>query len=312
MLSNHMEPERSSAKGSRSALDQPGVVTAELASDDGDWRRPIWTVVLVCLIAIVISVLVSGVVLSVVAVADRGPRVLDDMDLLRSWAEDYGQTREGLLVLLLPTQIVFLLVACGAALLSPRPFASRLRLGGGVLPLWTWFVFIIATPIVGIVSSEVLSLFVTELSDNLKMIESVMRGHLGQSLPLLLVLVAVLPGVAEEVMFRGYLQTRLAERWTAVAAIIGSAVIFSAAHLDWTHGIGVLPLGIWLGAVAWRAESIWPAAVCHIVNNTFAVLGLKFQPEETIGVAMDPMTIGALIICGPAFLFSLYILHSDR
>jgi membrane protease YdiL (CAAX protease family) len=122
--------------------------------------------------------------------------------------------------------------------------------------------------------------------------------------------VAALPGVVEELMFRGYLQTRLAERLSPLWAILLSALVFSAAHLDVIHIIGVLPLGIWLGAVAWRAGSIWPAVICHAVNNTVAVLGLKYQPAEEVGVAMDPLTLGVLLVCGPAFLFSLVIFRS--
>jgi membrane protease YdiL (CAAX protease family) len=203
-----------------------------------------------------------------------------------------------------------LLVACAAAMISPRPFARRLSLGTGVMPFWTWIVFLVGTPIVGIVSSEILSLFVDDLSDNLKLIESMMRSHLVRSLPLLLVLVAVVPGVVEEIMFRGYLQTRLAERWSPVWAIAVSAVIFSAAHMDPLHGIGVLPLGLWLGAVAWRTASVWPAVLCHTVNNAVAVIGLKLQPDEKIGVAMDNVTLVVLMVCGPAFLFSLYLFRN--
>jgi membrane protease YdiL (CAAX protease family) len=264
----------------------------------------------VCVAAIVMSAMVSGATLAAAALVDRGAHVLDDVQRLTAWVEQYGQTRHGLLLMLLPSQMVFLLVACAAAAFSPRPFAARLGLGGGVLPWWTWAVFVIGTPVVGIISSEILSLFVNELSDNLQLIESLMRAHLARSLPLLLVLVAVVPGFVEEVMFRGYLQTRLAERYSPLAAITVSALIFSAAHLDPLHGIGVFPLGLWLGLVAWRADSIWPAVLCHAANNTLALLSLKFQPEEKVGVAMDGMTIAALAVCLPAFLVSLYLFRN--
>jgi uncharacterized protein len=286
------------------------IVAAELVQYSSPNQRPVWTAILVCVMAIILSALASGIVLAATAFANRGAEVLDDVEQLKAWVMEFGQTREGLLVMLLPSQVVFLLVACAAAMFSPRPFAQRLSLGTGVMPLWTWVVFLIGTPIVGIVSSEILSLFVQDLSDNLKLIESMMRSHLDQSLPLLLLLVAVVPGLVEEIMFRGYLQTRLAERWSPVWAIAVSAVIFSVAHMDPLHGIGVLPLGLWLGAVAWRTDSVWPAVLCHTVNNTVAVIGMKLQPDEKIGVALDSVTIGALIVCGPAFLFSLYLFRN--
>ncbi|MCL4206402.1 MAG: CPBP family intramembrane metalloprotease [Pirellulaceae bacterium] len=297
--------------GQPSSGPDPGqVVAAELVQYSSPSQRPVWTAILVCVTAIIMSAVVSGVVLAVTAFADRGAGVLDDVGQLKAWVMEFGRTREGLLVMLLPSQVVFLLVACAAAMISPRPFARRLSLGTGVLPLWTWIVFLVGTPIVGIVSSEILSLFVDDLSDNLKLIESMMRSHLVRSLPLLLVLVAVVPGLVEEIMFRGYLQTRLAERWSPVWAVAVSAVIFSAAHMDPLHGIGVLPLGLWLGAVAWRTASVWPAVLCHTVNNAVAVIGLKLQPDEKIGVAMDNVTLVVLMVCGPAFLLSLYLFRN--
>jgi membrane protease YdiL (CAAX protease family) len=177
--------------------------------------------------------------------------------------------------------------------------------------LWTWVVFVIATPIVGLASSQVLSLLVDEMSDQLKMMEGMMQAHTDNFLMGLILIVAVVPGVVEELMFRGYIQSRLAERWNAMPAIVVSALFFSAAHLDPIHMLGVIPLGLWLGAVAWRADSVWPAMICHSANNAVAVIGTKYEQMPTLGFTLDPMTVGALAISLPAFLLSLYIFRSN-
>jgi uncharacterized protein len=286
------------------------IVTAELARSPATEDRPVWPAMVVCLGAIFLSAIISGVVLVLVAFLDRGPEVLRDGAGLMSWLQEYSQSRHGLLIVVLPSQMVFLLIACAAAAISPRPFGQRLSLSAGVLPFWTWAAFVVGTPIVGLGSSQILSLLVDQLSENLEFLESMMRWHLAESLPLLIILVAVVPGVVEELLFRGYLQTRLAERWRPVWAITVSAVIFSAAHLDPLHGVGVLPLGLWLGAVAWRTGSVWPAVLCHAANNAMAILGVKFQPEDAMGIGMDSMSLGTLIVCGPAFLFSLYLFRN--
>ncbi|MCH5375977.1 MAG: hypothetical protein JJ992_18565, partial [Planctomycetes bacterium] len=213
MSSNQQNPENGhpgkAAPGWPEAGDAPQAaspefITAQLVPDSQAAIRPVWTAIAVCVAAIIISAITSGIVLVVAALVARGPQVLQDVPRLLSWVEQFGGTPQGLLVLLLPAQLVFLSMACGAALLSPRPFVSRLSLGRGVLPLWTWLVFTIGTPIVGIFSSMTLSMFVTELSENLKLIESMMRANAQTSLPMLLVLVAVTPGFIEELMFRGY------------------------------------------------------------------------------------------------------------
>ena len=286
------------------------IVTAELARSPATEDRPVWPAMVVCLGAIFLSAVISGVVLVLVAFLDLGPEVLRDGAGLMSWLQEYSQSRHGLLIVVLPSQMVFLLIACAAAAISPRPFGQRLNLSAGVLPFWTWVVFVVGTPIVGLGSSQILSLLVDQLSENLEFLESMMRWHIAESLPLLLILVAVVPGVVEELLFRGYLQTRLAQRWRPVWAITVSAVIFSAAHLDPLHGVGVLPLGLWLGAVAWRTGSVWPAVLCHAANNAMAILGVKFQPEDAMGIGMDSMSLGTLIVCGPAFLFSLYLFRN--
>jgi len=81
--------------------------------------------------------------------------------------------------------------------------------------------------------------------------------------------------------------------------------------MDPIHMLGVVPLGLWLGAVAWRADSVWPAMICHSANNAVAVVGTKYGQMPTLDFALDPMTMVALAISFPAFLLSLYIFRSN-
>jgi uncharacterized protein len=307
IMTANPDPERAM---SNADADSEPIIIAELAHGPMTDERPVWTPLVVSGGAIFLSAAISGMLLIGAALWHRGPEAVQDMAVMMSWLREFGQTREGLLLLVLPSQSVFLLVACAAAALSPRPFVQRLSLGAGVAPFWTWVVFAVGTPVVGIASSTMLSLLVDELGENLEFLESLMRSHVDQSLPLLFVLVAVVPGLFEELLFRGYLQTRLAERWSPVGAVTVSAVIFAAAHLDPLHGLGVLPLGLWLGAVAWRCGSVWPAVFCHTINNAAAILGVKFQPENGIQAAIDTFTLTTLIICTPAFLLSLALFRN--
>jgi len=78
---------------------------------------------------------------------------------------------------------------------------------------------------------------------------------------------------AEELFFRGLLQRGLEPRLGAAAAIVVGAAAFGAAHGDLVHGAAALPLGIYLGALAWLDGSIRPALAAHALNNAVAVLG---------------------------------------
>jgi membrane protease YdiL (CAAX protease family) len=71
----------------------------------------------------------------------------------------------------------------------------------------------------------------------------------------------------EEVAFRGYVQTAIALRRGAAAAIAGSAILFAVMHLDPVRFPALVVLGLVFGFLAWRAGSIWPAVAAHAANN---------------------------------------------
>lgn len=277
-----------------------------LLGDDA-LRPRVWTTLAIGVAAIPIATTVAAAVLAVAAVLDSGPGVLHSTQTLQQWINSYAETRNGLFVLVIPGQFAFLSMAVGAALFSRQPVLYRLGLQRGSLPLWVWIVFIFATPLIGVLTSLLLSCFINDMSEQLKLMEEMIRAHTQTFFWGLVALVAVVPGVIEEVMFRGYVQSRLIERWHPVAAIGASALLFSVAHLDLVHAIGVLPLGLWLGAVAWRAGSVWPAIICHIVNNVVSVLGSKYHETTSFGIHWDAMTVITLAISIPAFLFSLLL-----
>ncbi len=271
-------------------------------------RPRVWTALLVGTLAIPIAAVVGGVVLAAGMFLAMGPRGLQQSASLTNWLEDFSQTRLGLMVVVLPGQLVFLAAAIGAAWLSPQTLRDRLSLRRGGLPYWSWLVLMLGTPIVGVLSSHLLSLMVDEMSDQLKLVEAMMRAHV-ENFPVgLIVIVAVVPGIVEELLFRGYLQSRLLRRWPPLLAVGASALIFSAAHLDPIHVLGVIPLGVWLGTIAWRAGSVWPAMFCHAVNNAVAVAAAAVQDHSTLELTWDPFSVTLLAVGGPAFLLALGIL----
>ena len=79
--------------------------------------------------------------------------------------------------------------------------------------------------------------------------------------------IALVPALVEELFFRGYMQRRLLARWSPKVAIPLVALVFAAFHGTPVWAISVLPLGIWLGILAWRTGSLWPGIVCHAFVN---------------------------------------------
>lgn len=90
---------------------------------------------------------------------------------------------------------------------------------------------------------------------------------------LLAVLMVVLVGPAvEEAVFRGVLQRGLAARFGPRPAIAVQAAAFAAFHRSWWLLVPMFVLGIVLGWLVERRESLWPAIALHAMYNGITVV----------------------------------------
>lgn len=193
------------------------------------------------------------------------------------------QSRLGLSLTLILPQAMMILPVLMAAFLSPVPFVERLGLVRGTWPLKLWISAVIATPIVGLVSSMIVGGLMGE-SESLEEMTNIFRG-LGQDgffIPLAL-MVGLTPGICEELLFRGYVQTRLSQRIGGLFAILITSVAFAAFHMDLVHSTAVVAIGIYLGWLSWASGSIFPAMIAHFANNFLSVAAVVLLPESAIG-----------------------------
>lgn len=105
-----------------------------------------------------------------------------------------------------------------------------------------------------------------------------------------LVLLALLVGVFEEVMFRGIVMHGLEQRFGALIALFASSVIFGAMHYvnfidgqslgatnnQVLHAAGV---GLLYGALALRIGSIWPGVLLHALWDATVTLAGGFAAD---------------------------------
>ncbi|MGH7545812.1 MAG: signal peptidase I [Gemmatimonadota bacterium] len=78
--------------------------------------------------------------------------------------------------------------------------------------------------------------------------------------------------LAEELAFRGLLQTALVPRIGRWPAIVATGAVFAAWHVRSGDVVGAFVWGLPVGWLAWRCGSVvWGVAV-HVVNNAIAVL----------------------------------------
>ncbi len=275
--------------------------------------HPLWPAFVAVIGAIVASVAVSSIALAAAAVVTGNLESLLNPKLQIVWLTDLGSSGIGLSLLVLPGQLTFAFFAIGAAWLSRDKWLDSLGIRAGRLPAWTWPLFLAGTPVIGLISSLLMSGWASETSDHLKMLERMLEFDSIGSLLYLLGLISLLPGIVEELLFRGFMQRRLLTRLPAVASITICSFFFAAAHMDPMHAIGVLPLGMWLGVISWRADSICPAIFGHIGNNAYAIIMAKM-----IGPNPDPLDVSpeAALLIGVSlisFLGSLIVLlRKDR
>jgi len=86
--------------------------------------------------------------------------------------------------------------------------------------------------------------------------------------------IVILAPVAEELIFRGLLFTRLrATRAGAPGAVILTAVLFAAFHLQYSPAEMTLVLidGLFYGLVRWRTDSTFLTIAMHAAGNLLAV-----------------------------------------
>jgi sodium transport system permease protein len=87
----------------------------------------------------------------------------------------------------------------------------------------------------------------------------------------MVVTLAVVPGLCEELLCRGLLARALAGRYRTWIAVAASAVAFSLLHLSLPRALPTFSLGLVLGWVALASGSLWPSVIAHTINNAVAI-----------------------------------------
>ena len=87
-----------------------------------------------------------------------------------------------------------------------------------------------------------------------------------------LFMLAILPAVFEETLFRGAAQNLLS-RWfkMPVLAILITSIIFSAVHFSYLGFLSRLLLGFILGWMYYRTGNLWLSIIGHVINNAAAL-----------------------------------------
>ena len=87
-----------------------------------------------------------------------------------------------------------------------------------------------------------------------------------------LFLLALVPGISEELLFRGLFLNGLRTATRKWPAIIAVAVTFSVYHYVIQRFVVTVSLGILLAYLCWQSRSVFPAMIAHIMHNGIQLL----------------------------------------
>ena len=151
-----------------------------------------------------------------------------------------------------------------------------------------------------------------------KLTEAFLNIQSGGDFILIFFMVAVLPAIGEELLFRGILQ-RLFKEMTRNKhlAIIIAAFLFSAVHMQFYGFVPRFLLGMVLGYLFEWSGSIWLPVAAHFVNNGSAVVLSYLEKKGLIASGVDKLGTGSdlstvLLVCSCMLLVALLLRHLSK
>ncbi|MFO0661448.1 MAG: CPBP family intramembrane glutamic endopeptidase [Polyangiaceae bacterium] len=203
------------------------------------------------------------------------------------------------------------LSALAAALASPTRWYERLRL----MPtrVSTAEVVLAALGLAGFSSAmgALLEALGLGKEGTISMMNEAFSHMPAWQIPLAIFCVGVLPGVGEELLFRGYVQTRFEQRWGLIG-IVPTALAFGLYHMDLWQGLFAALAGLWLGFVASRAQSIVPTMIAHAASNALAVVGSVVAGSTEKTSTQDAWTQAGFMGSVAAISMALFVFRTRR
>lgn len=189
----------------------------------------------------------------------------------------------------------------------------RLRSTSGALLMLSVAGVIGAQPIVQWLASVNQMIPMPEVLDQFErtqteLIQRVLESDMG--LAFNFAMLALVPGICEELLFRGYAQRQFERSNSATLGIVLSGLLFGLYHLRPSQLLPLTFLGLYLAYLTWRTGSLIPAMVVHFAHNGLAVFAANFiQRSEEYdldalqegGMPWYVVAIGVLFFGGVVF-----------
>ena len=222
-----------------------------------------------------------------------------------AWVGEMMKNPSMFAFMLIGAQLGLLGILLAALYFSPASWRERTRWSWGGAS-WKWLpLWCLATVGSGVLGDKIIDSGASEYAQQQMEILSTQPWTYGV---FIIIVGSVLPGIIEELIFRGYVQVRFLKRWSALTAVALSSLFFALFHWDPVYIILVFPIGCWLGFLAYRLGGIIPGVCCHVFHNMTAFSLLVFYPAANTEHEPAWFAVGLevlLILCLVAAIFLL-------
>ncbi|MEY2904292.1 MAG: hypothetical protein RJA52_308 [Bacteroidota bacterium] len=117
-------------------------------------------------------------------------------------------------------------------------------------------------------------------------------------------IIAIIPALGEELLFRGFLQKKLQQLIAPVFAILITSIIFSAFHFQFEGFLPRFLLGAILGFSFFITGNLWVSIIAHLFFNGIQVLAYYFvgdiaqDPSVEVPILLGIFSLVTVIIAG--------------
>ncbi|MES2560266.1 MAG: CPBP family intramembrane glutamic endopeptidase [Bacteroidota bacterium] len=149
-----------------------------------------------------------------------------------------------------------------------------------------------------------------------RMTKAFLSGTSVTDLGINIFIVALVPAVAEELLFRGALQRFIKFCFgNTHAAVLSAAIIFSAFHGQVYGFLPRMVLGMLLGYIFAYSGSLWPAVWVHFMNNAISVIIGHYKLEETGWALFNEsyhFPVYAILLSAVACVSLVYLMYRNQ
>jgi membrane protease YdiL (CAAX protease family) len=127
---------------------------------------------------------------------------------------------------------------------------------------------------------------------------------------LIIICMAFIPALSEELFFRGFLQKILGDKLDIHLAILFASLLFSVFHFEIVAFFYRFLFGVILGYLYYFTKNLTPSILLHFINNFSSILAVNYIPNTQDLNDMEQFPTSVLLFSCLSLGFIFYTLHT--